>query len=85
MTESTLKFEKSCTKQKEGTGGREGERQQGREGGRKKERKKESYCTKRTRFLEQKAKKVSLSIMPHLIRSLMFVSREVKIQFNKHS
>lgn len=54
------------------------------EGGRKKERKKERHCTKRTRFLEQKAKKVSPSIIPHLIRSLMFVSREVKIQFNKH-
>lgn len=39
MTESTLKFEKYCTKQKEGKGGREGEREQGREGGRKKERK----------------------------------------------
>ena len=54
------------------------------EGRGKEEGKKESYCTKRTRFLEQKAKKVSLSIIPHLIRSLMFVSREVKIQFNKH-
>lgn len=40
VTESTLKFEKYCTKQKEGQGGREGERKQGREGGKKKERKK---------------------------------------------
>lgn len=43
VTESTLKFEKYCTKQKEGEGGREGERKQRREEGRRRKERKVLY------------------------------------------